>query len=148
MDVEIREMDISDLSQIVQIENESFVAPWSKDDIIYELNESPISHLIVATINNVVVGFCDYWITYDSATIAQIAVDSKFRRMKIATKLLEEVVSDCYAKRALNITLEVRLQNENAIKLYEKNGFARVLVKPKYYTNGDDALYMLRKVEM
>ena len=148
MDVEIREMDIADLNQVVQIENESFVAPWSSKDILYELNESPISHFLVAVINNVVVGFCDYWITYDSATIAQIAVDTKYRRLKIATKLLEEVISDCYAKRAMNITLEVRSHNESAIRLYEKNGFERVLLKPKYYTNGDDALYMLRKVEM
>ena len=44
------------------------------------------------------------------------------------------------------VTLEVRESNLKAINLYTKNGYERVIVKPKYYSNGEDALYMVKRL--
>lgn len=146
--VEIRELEQSDLDKVMEIENLCFVAPWKLEDIKRELEGNQFANLLVATINGEVVGYVDYWITFESATICQIAVHPNFQRNAIGSKLLEEVIKDCYAKKVLNITLEVRESNLKGINFYTKHGFNQVLVKPNYYSNGENAIYMLRGVEL
>lgn len=146
--VEIRELVESDLDKVMEIENLCFVAPWKKEDIIRELNNNQFATLLVATINNNVVGYVDYWITFDSATICQIAVHPNYQRKEIGSALLNEVIKDCYAKKVLTITLEVRESNSKGINFYLKHGFNQFLVKPNYYSNGENAIYMMRGVEI
>ena len=146
--VEIRELEQSDLDKVMEIENLCFVAPWKLEDIKRELEGNQFANLLVATINGEVVGYVDYWITFESATICQIAVHPNFQRNAIGSKLLEEVLKDCFAKKVLNITLEVRESNLKGINFYTKHGFNQVLVKPNYYSNGENAIYMLRGVEL
>ena len=43
-------------------------------------------------------------------------------------------------------TLEVRISNDKAISFYIKNGFEKVLVKKAYYSDGEDAFYMVKGV--
>ena len=107
-----------------------------------------ISQAIEVSTQNQIVGFIDYWHTFDSATLAQIAVHPSYQKQHLADMMMEEMISDCYAKRVEYITLEVRVNNSKAINLYKKHKFENILVKPHYYTNGDDAYYMIRKVEM
>lgn len=145
--VDIRELKEIDLNKVMEIENLCFVAPWKKEDIIRELNNNQFATLLVATINNEVVGYVDYWVTFDSATICQIAVHPNYQRHSIGSKLLEEVIKDCYAKKALTITLEVRESNSKGINFYTKHGFNQFLVKPNYYSNGENAIYMMKGVE-
>lgn len=145
--VEIRNLVESDLNKVMEIENLCFVAPWKLEDIQRELNGNQFATLLVATINNEVVGYIDYWITFDSATICQIAVHPNYQRQAIGSKLLEEVLKDCYAKKVLTITLEVRESNSKGINFYTKHGFNQFLVKPNYYSNGENAIYMMRGVQ-
>ena len=51
-----------------------------------------------------------------------------------------------WIKKIRNITLEVRKNNEKAVNLYQKHGFKTVLTKEKYYSNGDDAYYMIKEL--
>ena len=146
--VDIRELEQSDFDKVMEIENLCFVAPWKLEDIKRELEGNQFANLLVATINGEVVGYVDYWITFESATICQIAVHPNYQRNVIGSKLLEEVLKDCYAKKVLNITLEVRESNLKGINFYTKHGFNQVLVKPNYYSNGENAIYMLRGVEL
>ena len=44
------------------------------------------------------------------------------------------------------VTLEVRKSNDAAIKLYEKNGYEFVVEKKHYYPNGEDAVYMVKRL--
>ena len=146
--VEIRDLVETDLDKVMEIENLCFVAPWKKEDIIRELTNNHFATLLVATINNEVVGYVDYWVTFDSATICQIAVHPNYHRQAIVSKLLQEVFKDCYAKKVLTITLEVRESNSKGINFYTKHGFNQFLVKPNYYSNGENAIYMMKGVEL
>lgn len=148
LDIDIRPMLDKDINYVMEIENLCFVAPWKKEDIIRELNNNQFATLLVATINNEVVGYVDYWVTFDSATICQIAVHPNYQRHSIGSNLLEEVIKDCYAKKALTITLEVRESNSKGINFYTKHGFNQFLVKPNYYSNGENAIYMMKGVEL
>lgn len=145
--MEIRDLIESDINKVMEIENLCFVAPWKKEDILRELKDNKFATLLVATINEHVVGYVDFWVTFDSATICQIAVHPNYQRQHIGSLLLEEVLKECYAKKVLTITLEVRESNSRGINFYTKHGFNQFLVKPNYYSNGENAIYMMKGVE-
>ena len=144
----VRPMEESDLEVVMYLENTCFVAPWGLKELTYEINDNPVSNLwVIESSMYGVAGFVDYWITFDSATICQICVNPVFRKRGLGAQLMNEVIKDCKANKVRNITLEVREHNDSAIRLYEKFNFKKVLIKEKYYTNGDNAIYMIREME-
>ena len=145
--IEIRDFVLQDIERIMEIESVTFKAPWKRDEMLYEFNENKFAHLAVITVDNYIVGFYDYWVTFDSATIAQIAIDPRYQRQHLASSLMEELLKDAKAKKVRTITLEVRKNNEKAVNLYQKYGFKTSLIKDKYYSNGDDALYMTKELD-
>ena len=152
LNVTIREAIDADVPAILELEQLCFKAPWKKQNVLYEMHDNPVSNFWVVeleiTSENLksVVGFCDYWHTFDSATIAQIAVHPSLQHKQLGSAMMDEIINDCYAKKVRTLTLEVRHDNEKAIRFYLKHGFKQVCVKPKYYDNGDDAIYMVREV--
>ena len=141
-------MEESDLDVVMYLENTCFVAPWGLKELLYEINDNPVSNLwVIESSMYGVAGFVDYWITFDSATICQICVNPVFRKRGLGSQMMSELIKDCKANKVRNITLEVREHNESAIGLYERFGFKRVLLKEKYYTNGDNAIYMVKEME-
>ena len=144
--VVIRDFEMKDYSKVMEIENLTFVAPWNEKEMLYEINDNEFSLIGVATIDEQVVGFYDFWITFDSATIAQIAVHPSYQHLGIGSLMMKEILKECSIKKVNNITLEVRKNNVKAINFYEKHGFITRLTKEKYYSNGDDALYMIKEV--
>ena len=128
------------------LESACFHDPWPLEQVIYESKENPVANLYSATIDDEVVGYIDFFITFDSASIARICVADEYRRNGIAKTLIEKMVEVCKKQKepVENITLEVRESNEAAIKLYEKNGFRTITKKKMYYSDGEDAIYMVR----
>ena len=78
--INIRDFELADLDRVMEIENLTFVAPWKKEEMLAEVNENKFANIGVIEVDNKVVGFYDFWVTFDSATIAQIAVDPSFQR--------------------------------------------------------------------
>lgn len=146
LNIEVRDMVNADLDRVMEIENLCFKAPWQRDDLYREINDNKLAVLSVITINNLVVGFSDYWNTFDSGTICQIAIHPDYQHQSLGSKLMEEIIKDAKAKKTRTLTLEVRSSNEKAIRFYRKYGFQIALVKEKYYTNGEDAIYMIKEV--
>ena len=151
--INIREANDNDLSIIMQIEKLCFPnGAWKEENILYELHENPVAHFWVIELSlsenepYQVVGFCDYWETFDSATICQIAVHPYLQRRQLGTAMMDEINNDCFAKKIQTVTLEVRVGNTVAINFYKKYGFEIETTKPHYYDNGEDAYYMILKV--
>ena len=142
----VRDMEEKDLPTICEIEDLCFVAPWKKDDILNELRNNPYATLLVVENDNQVVGFADFWVTFDSATICQIAVRPEYQRQHLGSMLMEEILKECSIKKVRHLTLEVRESNVKGINFYQKYGFKTVLNKENYYTNGENALYMVKEV--
>ena len=144
----IREMRRFDLAQVMMIEKASFKdGAYSKEQMLYELKENPFSKILVMTDDvEEIIGFLIYMVTFNSATIVQIATRPINRKHKVATKLMNEMVKRLTKKygEIENITLEVRKPNKIAHQFYLKNKFKDVTIKKKYYENGDDAIYMMR----
>ena len=154
LDTEIRKMTEADLPMVMEIENLCFISPWTENQFLYEMHDNPFANLWVIELSNAslglksVCGFVDYWQTFDSGTICQIAVHPELHHNGIGSQLLEEVIDDAYAKKVRNITLEVRKSNEKAINFYKKFGFIYSHVKEGYYADGEDALYMMLEVKI
>ncbi len=149
LDTEIRPMTESDLDKVMEIENLCFINPWKEKDLLYEMKENPLSNLWVIELSNpslglkTICGFCDYWQTFDSGTICQIAVHPDLQGYKIGSQMMEEIIKDAKIKKIRSLTLEVRASNKKAIGLYKKFGFNYSHVKEEYYSDGEDALYMI-----
>ena len=72
-------------------------------------------------------------------------LESKFPILSVEEGcLMERTIETALECKAAKITLEVKESNTPAIKLYMKNGFIPVGVKPNYYHDGSDAIYMQR----
>ena len=152
--ITVRPMEERDLPAVLEVENLCFKKPWEKKDFLYEMHENPYSNPWVLELGNTdesivsVVGFCVYWQTFDSATICQIAVHPTLQRKQLGSVMMDEIITDCFAKRVQTLTLEVRKSNIKAINFYKKHGFEEIVIKPHYYDDGEDAIYMSRKVDI
>ena len=79
----------------------------------------------------------------DEAHITTFAVHPAWRRQRLADRLLLAFLDLARDRRAREATLEVRLSNLPARRLYEKYGFRPVGLRPRYYSdNNEDALIM------
>ena len=144
--IQIHKSKESELQAIAMLEAACFHDPWPLEQVVYEWKENPTANLYSAVIDDEVVGYIDFFITFDSASIARICVANEYRRNGIAKALIDKMVDVCKKQEEPidNITLEVRESNEAAIKLYEKNGFEYITRKKMYYSDGEDAIYMVR----
>ena len=144
----IRRMEEKDVDAVTSLEAACFHDPWPKNQIEYEKKENPCSVILVAEEDNQIVGYIDFMITFDSATINRVCVLPSFRRKGLGLQLLEEMKKICKEQKdeVCWITLEVRASNEAAIRCYEKNGYERITVKRHYYSDGEDAIYMVRSI--
>ena len=152
LDVEIRPMTDNDLPMVMEIENLTIHNPYKEKDFLYEMHENPVSNVWVIEYSNkslglkTVVGFLDFWITFDSGTICQIAVHPDIQSSGVGSELMKEMIKELKVKKVRTMTLEVRASNYKAINFYKKFGFRPVIVKEGYYVDGEDALYMMLEV--
>lgn len=140
----IREMKSADLDQVMEIEHEAFSDHWKRSAYEYELNENEFSHLIVAEENGEIIGVAGYYILFDDAQVTTIATRQSKRKQGVATRLMESLLNDCDEKGCCTCSLEVRVSNHSAIKLYEKFEFIKVNVRKGYYEDGEDADLMVK----
>ncbi len=147
-DMTIRQATSDDVEDIYEIENLCFPDPWSRDALLYELEENPRAFYIVADLEGQIVGYAGLWWIGDEGHITNVAVRPGFRNRRIASGIMEVLIEFTSEEGIAHHTLEVRKSNIPAIKLYEKFGFRTEGIRQKYYlNNGEDALIMWRHVE-
>jgi ribosomal-protein-alanine N-acetyltransferase len=90
-----------------------------------------------------IVGYAGLWLMTDEAHITTIAVDPDFQGNGIGELLVVALIDRAIQIGARWLTLEVRVSNEVAQKLYEKYTFKEMGIRRRYYSdNGEDALVM------
>ncbi|WP_129633217.1 ribosomal protein S18-alanine N-acetyltransferase [Candidatus Oscillochloris fontis] len=90
-----------------------------------------------------IIGYGGVWLTVDDAHITTIAVDPRYRGSGVGELLLNGLIDAAYDLEAKMLTLEVRVSNTVAQRLYVKYGFLPGGTRRRYYTdNGEDALIM------
>lgn len=139
---ELRPMLTDDITNALRIERQCSSQPWTEGIFRDELRE-PSRSYTVATFGELVVGFCGLMINLEEGHITNIATDPSHRRNGIATMLLLQATRTAIARSVNAMTLEVRVSNTAARKLYARFGYAPAGVRPKYYAdNSEDALIL------
>mgnify|MGYP001182360793 CR=1 FL=1 len=148
MMIRYRKMTVDDVEAVHAIEVESFPTPWSLDSFHYEMRVNPYANYIVAEDETgAIVGYCGMWIVIDSAQITNVAVTKNARGQGIGEGLMREAMRVAKEHKAEMMSLEVRVSNEIAQKLYRKLGFQEGGIRKGYYTdNHEDALVMWVKL--
>ena len=113
----------------------------------YTFSKSNVGVCYVYELDDEIVGFINADIFDDRAEIIDLAVLPLYRNRKIGDELLKNIINICKQKGCDNITLEVRMDNIAALKLYKNNDFKIIGVRKKYYSNKTvDAYLMQRKL--
>ena len=139
----VEPMTIDDLPAVHRIELASFSVPWPDDAYRSELKANRLASYLVVRSDGDLVAYGGIWLMVDEAHVTTFAVDPSWRRQRVGETLLLALLDLALARHAREATLEVRLSNVPARRLYEKYGFRPVGLRPRYYSdNGEDALIM------
>ena len=142
--VHIRPLRLADLGEVEVIEQRAYRTPWSRSMFASELAKST-SICLGAVEGERLVGYVINSRYVDAWHVMNVAVDPDYQGRGIATRLLERLFELTANDGRRGYTLEVRVSNVDAIRLYEKVGFERRGTRRAYYTdNREDALIMWR----
>jgi ribosomal-protein-alanine N-acetyltransferase len=144
MMIEFRKLKLRDLGAIEEIERTSYPTPWSRSMFAGELAKpSSICLGAVEADKDELVGYLIISRYVDAWHVMNIAVAPEYRRRGIARSLMERLFEVTARDARRGYTLEVRVSNEAAIRLYEELGFKTRGIRRGYYTdNREDALIM------
>ena len=146
MNVELRRLEPEDLDAVEDIERASYPTPWSRAMFVAELRKPGSLALGAFTEEGVLAGYAFVSRYVDAWHVMNVAVADDFRRRGIATTLLERLFEVTAGDARRGYTLEVRVSNTDAIRLYERLGFEQRGIRRGYYTdNREDALIMWRE---
>lgn len=138
-------MRLSDLQQVLEIENECFEAPWSATYFALSLKRSKsYEYLYVARCESTIKGYIVFAILYEEAHILNIAVPSVYQRQGIGKYLLASALDIIQERNAREVFLEVAVSNLPAQYLYRQFGFRICGIRKHYYGRHKDA-YLFRK---
>jgi [ribosomal protein S18]-alanine N-acetyltransferase len=147
MKLELRRVDARDLDSIDAIERASYPTPWSRSMFAAELRKP--SGLAIGAFDEetrALVGYAFVSRYVDAWHVMNVAVAPEFRRQGVASALLRRVFDVTDSDQRRGYTLEVRVSNAEAIRLYERLGFQSRGIRRGYYTdNREDALIMWRE---
>jgi ribosomal-protein-alanine N-acetyltransferase len=142
-DIEIGRMRRRHLRGIMAIERQVYPRPWSPSLFVSEMTTGRNRAYLVALNGRSVVGYAGLISYGDEAHVTTIAVDPEYQRLKIGTRLLYELVQEALELGARAVSLEVRVTNWGAQRLYGRFGFRPVGVRRNYYQEtNEDALVM------
>lgn len=144
----VRAMRRGDLEQgVLAIERESYPVPWSRRMMEGELLR-PDGICLVALHEDAIVGYILVALQVDVWHILNVTVHPLHRGRRIGDALVRAAMTVGDRKRHVGFTLEVRVSNVRAIRLYERLGFVSHGTRPRYYSdNGEDALIMWKLPE-
>ena len=144
-EIEIYRADDRHYDQMFKIHQECFLDEAMHEGLFMEEVEGESRVYFVALDGEKVVGYAGAWNTGTDYSIISVAVSNEYRKNGIAVRLLNRLVTDAKKKEIYSVSLEVSEKNTPAINLYKKLGFTKRRIRKNYYSNGDDAIEMIKK---
>ena len=139
----IRTAELEDLNEIYNIEKKVFNDYWSLDLIKSEIIEKKYSRVTVLELNKKIIGYIFQRKIYDENHIINLAIDIPYQHRGYGKFLLMKILEK--DDNDTNVFLEVKEANLPAVKLYIDLGFEEVDRKEGYYSDGSNAIFMLKK---
>ena len=132
------------VAQVAALEKACFSMPWSENSVTAELS-NPLSLWIVAVDGDTVAGYVGSQAVMGEADMMNLAVLPSYRRQGVGKNLVSALVAMLTDREVYSLTLEVRVSNEAAVKLYDSLGFVQVGRRPNYYVAPKEDALILRK---
>ncbi len=142
----IRYMTEDDVAKVSELENRYFSLPWSFESIQKEVNNE-YSIFGVADVDGKIVGYGGMLLVMDEGDITNIVVAEENRKMGIGRAIVDFLIKEGRKKNCCSYTLEVRVSNESAIRLYESLGFKKEGIRPRFYERPVEDAYIMWKRE-
>jgi len=142
--ITFEQMQVSQLDQVLQIENVSFPTPWSRNSFDYELHHNDFAHYIVALAGgHRVAGYAGMWVILEEAHVTNIAAHQDYRGHGLGMALMLQLIHRAIMLGCHRMTLEVRPSNTPALALYTRLGFEEYGRRKNYYSDTrEDAIIM------
>jgi len=141
----IRKATLKDLDLIYDMEKRIFNDSWSQESIQEELTREDHSLNLLCEINNEIIGYFFAHFVEDEVRILNIAIDVAYQHQGYGKQFLQKILEN-YLQYA-DVFLEVKRTNFPAINLYLNFGFEEIGIREGYYTDGEDAVIMVKKVK-
>jgi ribosomal-protein-alanine N-acetyltransferase len=123
-----------ELAEIASLDQRVNKTPWSV--LQYEACLANLRQKIyVLELDKVICGVLVVTVSFDEVEVLQLAVDYRYQRQRLATRLLQEVFSILDDKHLISkVFLEVCVDNYPALALYQKLGFSQISSRKDYYS--------------
>ncbi len=142
-EVIIRPITVIYVSRIIDLEMTYLGETIGSDMLISESTNPTIKFLAIEK-NNLLLGYIGCYHILGECEILNFVIDGAFQRRGYGQMLFNELLKQVDAKRVI---LDVRVNNEQGMKFYLKNGFRKISIRKKYYSDGTDAIVMEKLVE-
>ena len=130
------------LPQVLELERVCFSLPWSREAFLPELTD-PGCCWLAAMQGETLAGYAGFRAVLDEGYISNVAVSPALRRQGVGTALIRAMQEEGERRRLRFLTLEVRVGNTPARRLYERAGFREAGLRRGYYEKPrEDALLM------
>lgn len=161
----LRPMHSRDVSQVMQINRQCFSAPWSAMTIKIDFEHNDSSHWLILDVASdsplrqnlgrlwgalgipphlrQVIGFGTFWQVNGEAHIASLAVAPAYQGLGLGELLLWGMLNQAQNLEGDFSSLEVRVSNERAIRLYEKYGYQIMGRRIAYYHDNNEDAYLM-----
>jgi len=139
----IRFMRLKDVDAVTAIEEATFARPWSRESFRQELTRNAVARYLVAEENGEILGYAGAWVILDESHITNIAVREDARGRGLGKRLTCELLQVLSNLGACYATLEVRVSNVRAQRLYKSLGFVSVGKRKRYYEDNNEDAYLM-----
>lgn len=138
-----RPLDAAHAQMVAHLETELMgTDAWSEALVLDELPRKDRVWWAAYDADDALVGYAGGWIVDGQVQILKVATVPAMRRCGIARSLLARIASDARDLGAKSCSLEVRASNESAQALYRALGFESIGMRPRYYSDREDAVIM------
>lgn len=142
MDLCVRPLTEEDLDRVCELEEKNFSMPWKKEDFRHLIEDAGSEYFVLQK-DLEVIGCAGYTDMGGDGYINNVVIDEKERGQGLGTKLLRAVMEEGTKKGILNYTLEVRVSNLPAVRLYEGLGFISAGVRKRFYEQPVEDAYVM-----
>ncbi len=144
--IEIRALARGEVSEVTRIESEVYAFPWTVGNFIDSLTAG--HSCWACTVNGNLAGYAVMLVAANEAHLLNISIANVWQGRGLGTQLLRHLIQVAQPQAGI-MFLEVRPSNANAQRLYEREGFQRIAVRPKYYPSfegREDAIILARNL--
>ena len=140
----VKKLSVSAVDLIVDLYKDHFSDGWNKEMLVSSFNGGRFLCL-GAFDNETLVGIITLTLGLDDADIEMVFTSPSFRKKGVADLLIENAINELKNQDLNKVLLEVRESNLPAKNLYFKHGFEQISIRKKYYSDGENAVILIKE---